>query len=143
MTSAAISDVWRHTLSRIPTAFGRLVYLASLRNTNTGTYEHFGLAQMFGGETADRALRENHAEVFAEWLCFPLQRQKADLDEYLSGLDEDPRRIIETWIRLSPYRNLVPSGAREVERKLYLADLEAMLELLRREHGAVSPDPDA
>ncbi len=27
----AASDLWRHTLSQIPTVFGRLVYLSSLR----------------------------------------------------------------------------------------------------------------
>jgi len=44
---------------------------------------------------------------------------------------------------LTPYRNLVPAGAREVERKLYLVDLETILELLRNEYGVACPDPDA
>jgi hypothetical protein len=136
-------DLWRHTLSQIPSVFGRLVYLCSLRDPNTGLYQHYGLAQVFSDQEADRVLRESHAQAFADWLCFPLEQQRADLGLYLEGLGGDPRTLLDTWIRLAPYRNLIPAGAREVERRLYLADLEAILELLRNEYGVVSPDPDA
>ncbi|MGA2192613.1 MAG: PAS domain S-box protein [Nitrospirota bacterium] len=72
-----------------------------------------------------------------------LEQQKADLDLYLSGLPGNRRTILETWIRLQPYRSLVPAAAREVERQLYMTDLETILELLKNEYGVVSPDPDA
>jgi hypothetical protein len=136
-------DLWRHTLSQIPSVFGRLVYLCSLRDPNTGVYQHYGLAQVFSDQEADRVLRQSHEEAFAEWLCFPLERQRADLGLYLEGLGDNPRTLLDTWIRLTPYRNLVPAGAREVERKLYLVDLETILELLRNEYGVACPDPDA
>ncbi|MGD0013341.1 MAG: hypothetical protein ABSD56_02775, partial [Bryobacteraceae bacterium] len=103
----------------------------------------YGLAQVFGEAEADRALRESHEQTFSEWLCLNLERQKSDLDLYLSGLTRDRRRILGTWLRLRPYANLVPSGARQVERDLYMADLETILELLKREYGVVSPDRDA
>jgi hypothetical protein len=139
----AAPDLWRNTLSQIPSVFGRLVYLCSLRDQNTGAYQHYGLSQMFGRAEADRALRNSHQQAFEEWLCFTLEQQKADLDLYLAGLNGNRRTILETWIRLAPYRNLVPSSAREVERQLYLADLEAILDLLKGEYGVACPDPDA
>jgi hypothetical protein len=139
----AAADLWRHTLSQVPSVFGRMVYLCSLREPNSGVYQHYGLAQSFGDEEADRVLRESHQRAFAEWLCFNLEQQKADLDLYLSGLDGNRRLILDTWIRLAPYRNLIPSTAREVERQLYLTDLETILELLRSEYGVALPDPDA
>jgi len=139
----APADLWRNTLAQIPSVFGRLVYLCSLRDANTGTYRHFGLSQIFGDQAADEALRNSHQQVFAEWLQFGLEQQKADLDLYLAGLEGDRRTIIQTWIRLAPYRNLVPSTARDVERELYLRDLETLLELFRSEYGVASPDPDA
>jgi hypothetical protein len=92
---------------------------------------------------ADEALRASHQQVFAEWLGYGLEQQKADLDLYLAGLDGDRRTIVDTWIRLAPYRNLVPSAVRDVERELYVKDLEILLELLRSECGVASPDPDA
>ncbi len=137
------ADLWRHTLSQIPSVFGRLVYLCSLRDQNTGSYQHYGLAQAFGEEEAGRVLGQSHQQAFSDWLCFTLEQQKADLDLYLSGLDGNRRTIVETWIRLAPYRNLVPSTTREVDRQLYLADLETILELLRSEYGVACPDPDA
>jgi hypothetical protein len=139
----AAADLWRHTLSQIPSTFGRLVYLASLRDQNTGRYEHHGLAQIFGELDADEALRESHVRTFAEWLCYNLEQQKADLDLYLSSFQPDKRTILNTWIRLSPYRNLVPASVREPERRLYLADLEALLDILKAENDVSDPDPDA
>lgn len=139
----AAQDLWRHTLARIPSTFARLVYLASLRDQNTGAYEHHGLAQMFGAEEAGRTLRESHERVFAEWLCFGLEPQKSEVAQYLATLDGPPAVVLDTWVRLSPYRNFTPAAAAENERELYLADLETVLELLRYEHGVVCPDPES
>ncbi len=140
---SAAAELWRNTLAQIPSLFGRLVYLASLRDQNTGRYEHHGLAQLFGEDVADEALRESHAATFQDWLCYTLEQQKSDLDLYLAGLDTDKRTLLDTWIRLAPYRSLIPASARDVERKLYLADLETLLELLRNEYDVSGPDPDA
>ena len=117
----AISDLWRNTLSQIPSVFGRLVYLSALRNLNTGRYEHHGLALVFGAEEANRALKKSHGQAFTEWLSFDIEQQKADLDLYISALFEDKRTVLETWVRLSPYRNLLPSSARSMEKRLYLS----------------------
>ena len=139
----AAPDLWRNTLSQIPSLFGRLVYLCSLRDPNSGLYRHYGLAQVFSDDQADRVLRQSHEQTFAQWLCFNLEQQKADLDLYLGGLNGNRRTILDTWIRLAPYRGLIPSVVREVERRLYLSDLETILELLKNEYGVASPDPDA
>jgi hypothetical protein len=140
---SAAADLWRNTISQIPSVFGRLVYLASLRNPNNGSYEHHGLALVFGEDEANKALKTSHAAVFAEWLSFNLEQQKADLDLYISALFEDKRVVIENWIRLAPYRNLVPASVRGVERRLYIADFTALLELFKAAYGVAVPDPDA
>ena len=140
---SASADLWRNTICQIPAVFGRLVYLASLRNPNNGSYEHHGLALVFGEEEADKALRNSHAAVFSEWLSFNLEQQKADLDLYISGLFEDKRVVIDTWIRLAPYRNLPPASVRGIERRLYISDFTALLELFKAADGVAAPDPDA
>jgi hypothetical protein len=137
------SDLWRNTLSQIPSVFGRLVYISALRNSNTGRYEHHGLSLVFGADEANRALRKSHTQAFAEWLSFDIERQKADLDLYLSALFEEKKTVLEAWLRLTPYRNLVPNSVKSVEKRLYLADLKAILELLRNEYAVDEPDPDA
>jgi hypothetical protein len=138
------SDLWRHTLSQIPTTFGRLVFLSTLRDPNTGAYVHYGFAQRVGDEKeADVALRQSHSQCFSEWLAFSLEEQKADLDLYLSGIASDRKTILDTWIRTKPYRNLIPAAALEMERRLYHSDLETLLELLTVVHGVASPGRDA
>jgi hypothetical protein len=139
----AASDLWRNTLSQIATVFGRLVYLSSLRNPNTGRYEHHGLALIFGEDEANKALKKSHMDVFTDWLSFDLEQQKADLDLYVSGLFEDKKLVIENWTRLAPYRYLIPASVRGVERRLYIADLTALLEVLKNEYAVDVLDPDA
>jgi hypothetical protein len=139
----AAADLWRHTLSQIPCAFGRLVYLSSLRDINTGRYEHHGLAMAFGEEESERTLRLSHETAFSDWIGYQLEYQKADLDLYLAGLSIDKPTLVRTWLRLAPYRNFIPASVQAVERQLYLCDLEMLLDLLKNEYGVGEADPDA
>jgi hypothetical protein len=139
----AAADLWRHTLSQIPSQFGRLVYLSSLRNSNTGSYEHHGLALVFGEQQSDETLRSSHEAAFAEWLTYGLEHQKADLDLYLSSLGANKKNLLRIWQRLAPYRNLIPASAKSADRRLYLSDLETLLEVLMNEYGVAAQDPDA
>ena len=135
--------LWHNTLSQIPTVLGRLAYLASLRNSNSGRYEHHGFAQAYGADTADYAMRESHETTFAEWLRQDLAAQKSDLLNFLRGLPEDTAATVDIWLRLAPYRSYVPTAVRAPERLLFLSDLEVLLETLRAEFGVSRPDQDA
>jgi hypothetical protein len=139
----AAADMWRNTLLQIPSVFGRLVYLSSLRNAVTGKYEHHGLALMFGEHDARRALRKSHASAFAEWLSFNLEQQKADLDLYLSTVAADKPSIVENWLSVAAYKIFIPNSATTVEKRLYAADIVALIALLKNEYGAACPDREA
>jgi len=139
---AAATESWQRTLAAIPTVIGRIAYLSSLRNAHTGAYEHVGLAQRIGEDGVDRVIRRSHTSAFQDWLCFGLERQKEELEEYLSGLEGDRSEIISNWVSLEPWNNWVPGDSRDVERKLFSADLAVILELLRAENGVSSRDPD-
>jgi hypothetical protein len=139
----AVQDLWKHTLSRIPTLLGRLAYMASLRDPNSGIYRHHGLSAAFGRDESARALRESHEQAFAEWLNLPLAAKHRDLMEYLGSLEESPREVMDYWLRSRLYRTQVPSSAREMERKLYFEDLEALLETARRAQPNGRPDADS
>ena len=64
-----------------------------------------------------------------------LAQQKADLDEYLGASN--------TPLNLAHYRDIAPATAHQVERQLYLTDLETLLELRRYERGGAYPLPEA
>jgi hypothetical protein len=127
--------VWRNTLSQVPTVFGRLAFLASLRDPVSGRYSHVSLARLLGPEDTDRALCNSHHQVFAEWLGFSLADQKSDLDDYLRNATASRCAV--------DYHHLVPPTARDVERQLYVTDLETLLELLKYEHGDAFAIPGA
>ena len=57
--------------------FGRLIFLASLRNRKSGAYEHPALAQIVGDEQAGETLRRSHERGFQDWLCLNLEQQKS------------------------------------------------------------------
>jgi hypothetical protein len=139
-TPAAI-DLWHRTLAQIPTLFGRLTYLASLRNANANSYQHHGLAARFGSRAAQSAIRESHLELLRNWLELPLATRKADLASYLAMLDTPRHEVLDNWKNLRPYSQCVPLHALKPERELFLGDLEVLLEILRRESGAAAIDP--
>lgn len=135
-------DLWRHTLARIPTLFGRVLYLSSLRNQSSGSYEHPALAQMIGDEEAGETLRRSHARVFQDWLCLNLEQQKFDLQEYLADTPH-PAALLAEWTASRVYLHWVPPTAQDVERRLFTGDLETLLALLKPEYGGAVPDPES
>lgn len=130
---SASGDVWRRTLCQIPTTYGRLAYLSQRRNPDTGLYEHHGLAKMFGEEEAHTALRTSHNETFRQWLNLGLEAQKADLALYFSGLPTGRKVLVENWLRLTPYRNLVPFDASPADQQLFVSDIELLLRVVKNE----------
>lgn len=133
-------DLWRRTLAHIPSIYGRLAFLASLMDVNTGRYAHHGLAVIFGQEEADRALRKCHEETFLDWLSLQLEQQKADLELYFSSLPASKKNLVENWRRLMPYRTVPPASASPAQRELFESNFSLLLMLLWNELE-LSPEP--
>ena len=131
----ATEDLWRVTLSQIPSLLGRLVYLSSLRDPNTGLYSHQGLALRFGAMEADEAIRRSHELAFERWLPMKVADQRDDCELYWSSLLENKRLVAEMWIRTESYRTLFPASASAAQRVDFNAHMEIMLEWLRNVYG--------
>lgn len=136
-------EIWTRDLSEIQTSYGRLVYLAALRNPDTGRYEHYGSNSSVGHQI-NRSLKRIHEQIFKEWVSYTLERKKADIEVYIAGLDQvDRAELIDAWLRLTPYKNLVPGSIQGPERQKHVSDFEAILGLLKNVYGVASPDPTA
>lgn len=136
-------ELWLHDLSRIETAYGRLVYLAGLRDSNSGRYVHYGTSPS-GMAAANRSLKRIHELVFTEWVGYSLEKKMADVHRYLDGIkDLNCSELIDAWLRLTPYKNLVPASIQGPERHKHVSDFEAILGLLKNVYGVASPDPTA
>src|SRR4051812_39937456 len=139
----AVADVYRNTLSRISTQFGRLVYLARLRSSNSGKYEHVGLAQIYGETEADKALRKQHVMSFQAWLEMSVSAQMDDLRSYLGTLESGRTVTLATWQQLGPYRNLIPMNVAVAQKDLFLSDIRMIMRTLTAEVGLAWEDPIA
>ncbi len=128
---SASGDLWKHTLSKIPTVFGRLFYLGSLRDPISGTHRHHGLSTMFGREESIKALRSSHEEAFTEWLALSLKEKYTDLVRYFESMEEPRESAVDHWLRTESYRAYVPGAAEEFENELFCADLKNLLGAIR------------
>ncbi len=130
-----VLEAWQQHVSEIPSTFGRLAFLAGLKNRETGRYTHYLLKSAFGEEETDRIIRRTHLQVFAEWLSYNLARQQNDLNLFLSSVEGHRRQIVAACAVLAPHVWCIPDGAAEHEKQLYLADLAAILEPLYAQYG--------
>lgn len=138
-----LKDLWARELSLISTSYGRLVFLAGLRNPNTGQYEYYGCPETASSYSVSQAVSRIHEEIFREWVTYSLERKKSDIDAYINGLDIDHAQLVDAWLRLTPYKNLVPGSIQGPERQKHISDLEAILGLLKNVYGVASPDRGA
>jgi len=127
----AYDDLVNRSLSRIPCELGRLIYLASTREYNTGNYYHEGLASRFGPEAAQKALEIAHRHAFYKLSAFSLEELVRELERYLESTRENPQECLRAWQKLEPYRITVPTDVNVTVARLFTSNLRLALAILR------------
>jgi hypothetical protein len=131
-TSADFSVFLTEVLEQIPTAFGKLVYLASFRNPGSGRYQADETAEMFSAYSVHRTLQRAHWKAFHDWQTLALKEKKSDLKRYTeAGGASTP--WLALWSDGDAAHRLMPAACAECERTLFLTELGIMLELLAHE----------
>jgi hypothetical protein len=138
---SASADLFRHTLVHISSLFGRLLYLNSLRDLNSGAYKHWGLNAAFGREQSAQALEANHVRAFREWTKLSLAEKHADLEAYLATVVDPKGLVIRYWLDSTGYAGCVPDAASKADRALFLEDIRVLLTALSRSTDGASTDP--
>jgi hypothetical protein len=128
-----IQDFTLTTLAGIPGEFGRLTYMASLRDLSTGRYEHAGLSALYPDEAMQQALQLCHEQIFERVLEFPLAQQAADLKKCLERMPGELCATLAHWRRMEAYRVLMPERAPGYLKELFCSNLRALLEILQEE----------
>jgi hypothetical protein len=126
-----VRDFEERTLAGLEGQFSRLVYMASLRDYNTGRYHHYGLESRYALEVVDEGLHQCHVRVFEELVALPLKEQTEDLLDFFESLKEDKTRLVVVWKRLKSYHILPPEGCHHLARELFDKNIEIMLRILR------------
>jgi hypothetical protein len=132
----AYEDLLRRSLSKISGDLGRLIYLASTRDYNTGTYHHEGLAARFCSEAAGKALETAHRHVFQRLSVCPLRQLVKELESYVHSAPQSREEVLHVWQKLEPYRVAIPVNANAVAARLFVSNVRLAVAILRQ-----APEP--
>ena len=135
----AAEDLRRRTLSTVKGSLERMIYLASMRDYNTGIYYHAGLALRFGEEVAGEALAECHREAYWLLMGSSLESVVAQLQAYAERSGSAPQEIVRTWKALEPYRVAVPAGTDPLATDFFCSNLSIALSILESRLPAQPP----
>ena len=129
--SQAYDDFSSRTLSRVPSALERLIYIASTRDYNSGLYHHEGLAARFNAAAAAKALEHAHAEAFHAVSLMPLRQLNVELEAYMKASKEESEAFLNAWQRLEPYRVTIPMHVDTTVAELFVSNVKIALAILR------------
>jgi hypothetical protein len=130
---AASEDLRRRTLAQTSGALDRMIYLASMRDYNTGLYVHQGLAARFSAEVACEALADCHQECFRELISLDLKDLTEQLNAYMRSTGTGPNDFLRTWRELEPYRVAVPVGTDSLVAQFLFSNLKVALAILEQQ----------
>jgi hypothetical protein len=138
-TRRVVEDVTALTLAAIPTEFGKLLYLSSLRDLATGDYVHEGLVARYSREAVQQALGYCHEELFLRMLEMPLEQQEWDLRACIEGMEGEFWGKLRRWRETEFYRLMIPSDSPEYLREIFLANVGAVLDVVLEERAKRDP----
>jgi hypothetical protein len=139
----AASDLRSRTLAEIPRSLDRLIYLASMRDYNTGLYYHDGLASRFTQEVACEALADCHHEAFSQLVGCSLRELVSQMEAYIDSTHTSPRDFVAAWKKLEPYRVAVPVETDPLTAQLLFSSFKIALAILEARLPAAPQQPSA
>jgi hypothetical protein len=130
-TDYSITEEVRGALKRVLlNDISRLIYVATLRDNNTGGYFHPDLARRFTLADADRAMLVCHQEIYERLVSLELEDLTDQLDAYLGSVRAPKGRSIENWRRLRAYRATIPVDADPISAEILFMKIDVALAVL-------------
>ncbi|MGB2607056.1 MAG: hypothetical protein WBC78_25860, partial [Candidatus Sulfotelmatobacter sp.] len=127
---AVREDILRALRASLPNDLSRLIFLAILRDNNSGHYYHPEVAQRFSGEVGDRAMLACHHEIYARVVALPLEDLTDQLDVYMATVPAPKQRLIESWTKLRAYRATIPMDADPISTEIFFMKVEVAVAIL-------------
>lgn len=139
----AAEDVRLRTLAKISRPLDRFIYLASMRDYNTGVYHHDGLASRFSPEVACEALADCHREVYRRLLSCSLEDLVRQMEDYIASSHTSPRDFISVWRGIEPYRVAIPVETDSFSAQFLFANFRIALAIVEERLAAPRHSPQA
>ena len=128
-----VNYVSQTALQNLPNDLTRMIYLASLRDCNSGVYLHPELSHQRGVQEVDRALRACHERVFRRLLVTRLPDYVSQFQEYIRYTRGEMITVLKTWKSLQAYRATVPVDTPISSAELYFLNIAIALEVVSKE----------
>lgn len=136
----AADDLRRRSLASYPRPLDRLIYLASMRDYNTGLYYHDGLASRYSAEVACEAMADCHREAFRQLVGNSLEELVHQLEAYMASTHTSPADFVTAWKGLEPYRVAIPVESDPLAAQLLFSSFRIALAILE---SRLHPQPAA
>lgn len=127
---AVREDVLRALRASLPNDLSRLIFLAILRDNNSGHYYHPEVAQRFSVEVADRAMLACHHQIYERVVALPLEDLTDQLDAYMATVRAPKERLIESWTKLRAYRATIPMDADPISTEIFFMKVGVAVAIL-------------
>lgn len=123
-------DILRALRVSLPNELSRLIFLAILRDNNSGHYYHPEVAQRFSVEVADRAMLACHHQIYERVVALRLEDLTDQLDAYMATVRAPKERLIESWTKLRAYRATIPMDADPISTEIFFMKVGVAVAIL-------------
>jgi hypothetical protein len=134
-----IEDFTSRTLAVIPSEFGRLYYVSSLKDSANGRYQHDGLVEVYSEDSVQEALGQCHEELFTRILETPLPEQERDLRRCLDTADDRFWTVVDTWRKDRSFQTMCPEGLPNYLKDLFCSNLGTLLAIFSSQRVTSGP----
>src|SRR5262249_40221755 len=107
-----------------------LVYLASIRDYNTGRYLHPDLSRSYSADAVDGWLQIYHRQIFDKLLGTPVNEYVDQLRLYASFSGIPASELTRTWRTLEAYKAAGPLGCDRLAADIFYLNMFAALCIL-------------
>jgi hypothetical protein len=119
-------------LADFPNDLSKLIYLASIRDYNSGLYLHVELSRRYGVTEVDRLLRAHHERIFSDIVATPVSAYVQQLRLYISFARASRAELVRTWKDLKAYNSAIPLHCDDLAAQIFSSNVMAALDVLEQ-----------
>ena len=117
-------------LEALPNNLSRMIYLATLRDNNSGHYYYPELTRRFSAEVVDCAMLACHGQLFDRVVQLSLEDLTESLDVYMASTHVLKARVIQSWKKLRAYRATIPIDSDPISAEVFFMKVEVAVSIL-------------
>jgi len=127
---AVVHDILRALAASLPNDLSQLIFLATLRDNNSGHYYHPEVARRFSVEVADQSMLVCHRRIYQRVVALPLEDLTDQLDAYTATVRAPKERLIESWTKLRAYRATIPMDTDPISAEIFFMKVGVAVAIL-------------